>query len=264
MSNTTKVESARFLTQSSARVRLLELLYEDGPLRKRELRDAVDASRVTVRRNVNALEDHDLIAVSGRRCELTALGEIIVEDVLPALETADLVDRLRPFVRWVPDGELDFDLRALGDAHIVVSTPTDPYGPIDRHIAAIETADWCRLLLPAIGIQPMTVARDRLVDDESVHELVVSEAVAATLRTRPTYRTLIEEMVDSGNYDLYCTDHGVPFYLGVFEELIQIGVTDDDGQPRALAETNASEIREWAERTYDEYLSHADPCGYDI
>ena len=261
MSNTTNVESARFLTQSSARVRVLELLDEHGSLRKRDLRDAIDASRVTVRRNVNALEDHDLIAVTGRRCEITALGEIIVEDVLPALETANVVDRLRPLVRWIPEDELDFDLRALSDARIVVSTPTDPYGPIDRHISAIETADRCRLLLPAIGIQPMAVARDRLVDDEAVHELVVSEAVAATLDSRRTYRNLVDEMADSGNYELYCTDREVPFYLGVFEERVQIGVTDDDGQPRALAETDAGVVREWAERTYEEYRTHAEPCS---
>ena len=259
MSNATNVECARFLTQSSTRVRLLELLYEDGPLRKRELRDTVDASRVTVRRNVNALEDHDLIGVSGRRCEITALGEIIVQDVLPALETAETVDRLRPLVRWLPDSELDFDLRALDDARIVVSTPADPYGPIERHLTAIETTDRCRLLLPAIGVQPMSVARDRLVDDESTHELVVSEAVATTLETRPTYRTLVEEMVDSGNYELYCTDRAVAFYLGVFEDRVQIGVTDDDGQPRALAETDAGVVREWAERTYTEHLNHAEP-----
>ncbi|WP_246999295.1 hypothetical protein [Halosolutus gelatinilyticus] len=69
MSTTTSVEGMHFLTQSSVRVRILELLYEAEVLSKRELRDRIDASRVTVRRNVIALEDRDLITVANRTCE---------------------------------------------------------------------------------------------------------------------------------------------------------------------------------------------------
>lgn len=248
-----------FLTQSSVRIRLLETLYKERRLRKRELRERFDASRVTVRRNVAALEDRDLIAVTGRTCEITPLGELVVEDVLPALSLVDVVERLRPFVRWFPDDELEFDLRALENATVVAASSSDPYAPVNRHIEAMERADRFRCLLPAVGLPAMTVARDRVVDDGSSHELIYGREIAATVRKQPEYGRLIDEMLESENCELYAADRGVEFYLGLFEDGVQIGVENDDGVPRALVETDAEEVREWAERAYDRYRARAEP-----
>ncbi|WP_152421333.1 helix-turn-helix transcriptional regulator [Natronococcus amylolyticus] len=259
MSTTTGVDGMCFLTQSSVRIRLLETLYDEQRLRKRELRGRFDASRVTVRRNVAALEERDLVAVTGRTCEITPLGELVVEDVLPALSLVDVVERLRPFVRWFPDDELEFDLRALEDATVIAASSSDPYAPVNRHIEAMEHADRFRCLLPAVGLPAMTVARDRVVDGGSEHELIYGREIAVTVRSQPEYERLIDEMLESRNCELYVADRGLEFYLGLFEDGVQLGVENDDGVPRALVETDAEEVREWAERTYDRYRTRADP-----
>ncbi|TYL36094.1 transcriptional regulator [Natronococcus pandeyae] len=248
-----------FLTQSPVRVRILELLYENGELQKRELRDRIDASRVTVRRNVNALEERDLITITGRTCEITAFGEVVVEDVLPALKTVDVLERLRPFVRWFPDDELEFDMRALEDATIITSDSNDPYAPVNRHIEVMENADRFRGLLPAVGLPAMTVAYDCTVEAGYQHEIVISERLAQTVLNRRGYKELLDEMLASGNCNLFVSDREIRFYLGLFEECVQIGVEDDDGTPKALVETDAEEVREWAEQTYDHYLTQAKP-----
>lgn len=258
MSSTTAVKGLHFLTQSPVRVRVLELLSEAGSMRKRELRDRIDASRVTVRRNVHALEDREWIEVDNRECEITALGEIVIEDASPALETTEVVERLRPFLRWFPEVELGFDVRVLADATIVVPDSTDPYAPVNRHIDAMERTDRFRSLLPVVGLPAMTVGRDRIVEDGCHHEIVVSERLAPTIRDQPEYRELLEEMLASGNCALFVADREVPFYLGLFDDCVQIGV-DDDGIPRALVETDADDVREWAERTYETYLAGSDP-----
>jgi hypothetical protein len=179
--------------------------------------------------------------------------------VLPALSLVDVVERLRPFVRWFPDDELEFDLRALEDATVVAADSSDPYAPVNRHIEAMERADRFRCLLPAVGLPAMTVARDRVVDGGCRQELIYGREIAATVRSQPEYGRLIDEMLEAKSCELYVADRRVEFYLGLFEDGVQLGVENDDGVPRALVETDAEEVREWAERTYDRYRSRAEP-----
>lgn len=258
MSNTAGVEGMCFLTQSPVRVRILEHLDNEELLSQRELKDRIDVSRVTVRRNLDALEERELITIADRTCELTPLGDLVVDEILPAVETAAVVDQLQPFIERFPESHLDFDLRALGDATTVVAESADPYAPVNRHIERMETADRFRALLPAVGLPAMTVARDCVVEAGSQHEIVVSELLAQTILDRRGYRELIEEMVSSGNCKLLISDREIPFYLGLFEEYVQIGVEDDDGTPKALVETDAVEVCEWGERTYERYIDGAE------
>lgn len=259
MASATAVDGLQFLTQSRVRVRILELLYRRGSMTQRELKECVDASRVTIRRNVCALDERDWIELENRECELTVLGETVIEDASTALETAATVERLRPFLRWFPEDALEFDVRDLADATIVASESSDPYAPVNRHIEAMERADRFRALLPAAGLPAMTVGRDCVVESESHHDLVISDRLEPTIRNRPEYRELVDEMLASGNCRLFVSDRTIPFYLALFDGHVQIGVEDDDGVPKALVETTASDVREWAERTYKGYLTAADP-----
>ncbi|MDG5759944.1 transcriptional regulator [Natronococcus sp. A-GB1] len=263
MSTAVGVEGMSFLTQSPVRVRILERLYDHEGLRKRELKEQSDASRVTVRRNMNALEERDLITIEGRTCEITPLGEVVVEDVLPALKTVDVLDRLRPFVRWFPDDELEFDVCTLEDATIITADSNDPYAPVNRYIEVMETADRFRGLLPTVGLPAMTVAYECTVEAGYHHEIVVSERLARTVLNRRGYSEFLDEMLASGNCTLFVSDREIRFYLGLFEECVQIGVEGDDGTPKALVETDATEVREWAEQTYDQYVTQAELFAAD-
>ncbi|TYL37301.1 transcriptional regulator [Natronococcus pandeyae] len=248
-----------FLTQSPVRVRLLEKLYDEGDAQKYELREAFDTSRVTVRRNLNALEDRDLITISGRTCEISPLGDVVVEDVLPAVNRVHFVERLRPFVRWFPVDDLTFDIRALEDSTIVTANESDPYAPVNRHIEAMENADRFRCLLPAVGLPAMNVARDRVVEDGWQYECIYTPGLASTLRNQPEYAELVDELSEAPNCDLFIAEDRIRYYLGLFDHRVQIGVEDDNGVPKALVDTDAAEVREWAEQTYDHYLEQAEP-----
>ncbi len=259
MSNATAVEGVQFLTQSTVRVHILELLYETGGLRKCELRDRVDASRVTVRRNIDALEDRDLVAVAGGRRELTILGEIVVEDVLPAFDTAGTVERLRPFVRWFPENDLGFDVRSLADATVIVSDSTNPYAPVNRHFEAVQTADRIRCLLPTVGLYPLSAVRDRVVETDRRHEIVIDETVASTLSTETSYEQVVADLVAAENCTLSVTPRELAYYLGLCDNSVQICVGGEDGLPRVLVETDADDVREWADKTYEQCRRRAEP-----
>lgn len=53
------------------------------------------------------------------------------------------------------------------------------------------------------------------------------------------------------------TDDEVPFCLGIVDGLVQIGVEDDEGVPRALAESSSDELREWARERFAAFEQRA-------
>ena len=174
------------------------------------------------------------------------------------LDTIGVVERLRPFLRWFPDDALEFDPRVLADAKIFVSSAANPYAPVNRHVEVMRSVEQFRCLLPAVGLQPMTVVRDCVVERSQEQAVVFGANVAPTLRRESAYAAVLEELGDSDRCDMYVADEEIRYYLGLCEDCVQIGVEDGDGMPRALVETDADEVREWAERTFESYLEAAE------
>lgn len=244
-----------FLVRSANRVRLLDELRQCERAHRDELRTACEASRTTVQRNLDALEERGWIRSTNHHYTTTSSGELIGRKLPELLETVQVANRLEPIEKWLPVSEIDVDLPTLGSASTIVTTdPSDPYAPVNRHIGAMRSADRFRCLLPAVGLQPMMVARD-CVRRGRTHELVVDRPVAETLRADPDYEEILTDMEGSERFDMYRYDGEFPIYLGLADDVVQIGVEDDDGIPRGLLEYDPESLpmRKWAERTYDEY-----------
>ncbi|WP_246999296.1 hypothetical protein [Halosolutus gelatinilyticus] len=73
----------------------------------------------------------------------------------------------------------------------------------------------------------MTSARDRVVGRERDHEVITTPETGTVIATSAEYRTLAEEMLESGNCALFVSNRKIPFYLGLYEQFVQIGVEDD-------------------------------------
>lgn len=259
ISNTDGIEGVNFLTQSPVRMRILQLLHETDRQTKEEIRTEIDAARTTVQRNLDALAERGWITNDLREYAITSLGTAVFTDVSTAADTVRIVETFAPFLRWFPEDELEFDIRSLTDASITVSDTTTPYAPLNRHIELLKEADRFRCLLPSIGLQPMLVARDCIVRHGQTHESVISGELEQTIRTEQEYAELLEEMLEADHYDAFVSNETIAYYLGIADDRVQIGVEDDDGIPRAIVETSADEIREWADQTYRSYKSRARP-----
>jgi len=253
------IGAVNFLTQSPVRVELLRRLDEADRVSRTELRDQFDVSRVTVKRNLDALEERDWITNSRQEYRIRPLGSVVVEAIETALVTANFAETIRPFLRWFPEDELTFDVRELADATVVVSSATDPYAPVNRHIEAIRRASEVRCLLPAIGLPAMRAVRECLAEREQRHEVVFSPEIEATIRAEREYRELAAELAAFDRYAARVSEREIGYYLGRFDDIVQIGVEDDDGVPQALVETDSDEIRRWATRTYESYRSRSRP-----
>ncbi|WP_459193206.1 helix-turn-helix transcriptional regulator [Halosimplex sp. J119] len=83
------IETVAFLARSEHRIHVLSLL-SDGGRRRAAIREAVDATRVTLSRILNDLQERTLVAQrsSGDAYELTQYGELVYRDLKQLLDTA--------------------------------------------------------------------------------------------------------------------------------------------------------------------------------
>lgn len=253
------VEEMEFLTRSEIRPRLLRALRGGGRSTRTELRREFDVSRTTLQRNLNALAERGWIRNANNQYWIAPCGAMIADGFDSFHETMCAAERLRPSLRWISPEDLDVALADLADAEVVVSDPSDPYAPVNTHVEALKTAERVRAVLPSVGRDAVEVAAGRIEAGHARYELVVSEGCLDVLLEDPKYTRYVNGMLDSRRFSVAVTDREIPYYLGVLDESVQIGVEDADGIPRALVETDAESVRAWADRTVSSYSEDARP-----
>ncbi|NHN60875.1 MULTISPECIES: winged helix-turn-helix domain-containing protein [Halorussus] len=256
------IEDIEFLARSATRVQLMDALRREGELSKRELRERMDASRTTVQRNLEALEDRGWVRNSNRAYSLATCGELIAREFTGLRDTVSATERLQPVLKWLDRSELDLDLRLLSEADIVTASEGDPWAMVNRHVKRLREAESVRAILPLTGLHAMEVTRDRVLDDGARVEFIGTSNVVDTLQASSDYRKIYDDLMKSERFDLYSTDEETLYYLGILDEIVQIGV-DEDGEPRALLETTDSDVHGWARDSYEAHLTRAQPVVVD-
>lgn len=246
------VETVEFVVRSRCRIRILDALRGGESASREELAAEVDVVRTTLQRNLEALAEQGLIRDRPDGYEITPSGALVASGVGDALALADSAVRLQPVLERLPTAALEFDLERLVDATVVEATTANPYAPVTHHQRRLTETDHARLLLPATGAKPIETAREA-AEAGTVHELVVTPSVAEALRTDPAISEQYEALADSENVSVSVCEAGVPFYLGILDDVVQIGVHDENGVPTALLESSDPELREWAVGTFEEF-----------
>lgn len=250
-------EDIAFIARSPDRIRIMAELLAHGQRSRDDLRAASDTSRTTVQRNLDALEERGWISNRGQRYEISPCGRLVTEAVLELVDTAGVANELQEFLRWTSLDDLDLDLRLLADAEITVVDSRDPYAPVNQHVEALEDADHYRLLLPVVGLDAMKTSHEGVMAGEQSGVVVLQREAAETVRSKPEYESLYADFLESERFRIFVVEEDVPFYLGLIDDLVQIGVEDDEGVPRALLESTADEVRDWAQMKYTGYRQQA-------
>lgn len=239
------IETLEYVARSPSRVQILEILSSEGPVSRESLKAETDVVRTTLQRNLTGLAERGLIRERDRWYELTSAGALTVAGVSAALDRVETAVRLRPVLERLPAETLDCDLARLADASVVEATATNPYGPVEYHATTLADVDRARLLLPIVSAKPIETAR-RAVESGAVFELVVTESVAETLRTESPIAETFATVADTGSVTVSVVDDVIPFFLGIVDGAVQIGVPDDNGLPAALLESTDPRVKTWA------------------
>lgn len=251
------IDDVAFLAGSAKRAAVLSALDREGELDKDALVEHCDAARVTVSRNLEQLAERGLVAPTGDGWRLTPHGTLVAGEFLSLLDTVATAADLAPVLRRLPPDAFDLDPGALAGARITESTAANPYAPAERHGETLVAAGDARMLLPAVSPQNMRATMEPIERGDLSLDLVVAPAVADTFRT--DLADLIEAMLATGHVTIHESPDPVPFFLGLLDESVQIGVADDEGIPRALAETDDERVRAWATATFDARRAEAVP-----
>jgi predicted transcriptional regulator len=241
------------------RIELMDCLRE-VPKDKPTLVDDLGMSRATVDRGLRELESVGLVEYTAGRFGITPVGELTMSALLNLIETIEQGLRLNPFLRWIPGDDFDIDLRLLADAEMLLPEPSDPWSMMNEHVNKIEETHDGKVIQPLASLHAMETAYDRIVNEGATGATVVESSVAAMFQSNSNYAELVEEMIATERFDLFVYDGTIPYYIGVFDETVQIGV-DEDGIPRAILETDSPEVRKWAESKYEEYKQQSELVG---
>jgi predicted transcriptional regulator len=245
------VEQIAFLARSESRVRVLEALSEDGPANQRALRDCIDMSRSTLSRSLQALEEQGWVAESDGGYHLSPVGHVIAEEFLELLERISLTEDLAPFLRWFPYGASDLELIHLSDAEVIPGTNSDPIAPVRKHQEAMKSAHNIRLFIPSLDREASRAVHDGVMDGRLEAEIVVTPSVEETIGSGD-FAELFRPQIETDRMTVLSIEDDFPrYYFGLVDDRVQVGVEDDEGIPRALLETTADPVWEWAEKRYE-------------
>ncbi|MEA1932569.1 MAG: MarR family transcriptional regulator [Euryarchaeota archaeon] len=246
------LDEISFLARAPSRVRILVFLSESGPTTKRELRGQLSQSRSTISRGVDSLVEAGWLRERSDRVELTPTGALVIQEFLGLAETMATAEELSPFLEWFPVSEFDLAVEELQSGTVTGAVDGDPYAPARKHTNRIRTAERLRALLPSIGQNAISEIHRRILAGDLEATLIVSSSVETRIRTTQL-APQFEEMLSTDRLTVLVTE-SVPFFLGLVDDrTTQIGVEDDNGIPRALFETDAEAVREWAEALFADY-----------
>lgn len=254
-----ELERVSFLARSKYRVGFLRHLY-DQPLTWRELRSKSDASRVTLQRNLDTLCEYGWIRISKPRTyELTVAGRTIVDRFMDVVEAVSVAERFQPLLRYLPDDEFYFDIGTLVDAEITVADQSDPYAPINEQLSTMKSADSFKWLMPTVGLQVIRATENSVIQQHDQHEIIVNADVVERMPSTHGCREILTEVLEADHCEVYVSEKEIPFYLGLTELPVQLGVANDDGLYHAIVETRDDQTRDWAEEMYQKHIKQATP-----
>lgn len=237
------------------------LLLEDGPKEISILLTSLQTSRNTLLPQLKILDDHRLIVHCGDTCELTTIGKLVVEKMVPLQNKTEVLDSDIDY--W---GTRDLDLIPL---HLldrigqlkgceVINPPIHELFSIHRSFSPDKWAPdvyvVTNLLYPTIDSIIAEAIKNK-VD----FNYVVSPEILNKIRTR--YPDEFAKYIKSGYFKLYVCKREMRFFHITFDTFhLVMGLlnTKGDFDHKFLICESQSSL-EWVKELYEYYLEDSIP-----
>lgn len=256
------LDDIAFLANSANRVAVLESLVEESRSRD-EVRDQVDASRVTVARILRELEERNWIEHSGQVYAVTPLGEWVCNEFTRLVDEMEAEHRLREPLQWLPTELMAFDAQCLRDAEIILLDGSDPTAFIRRIITFHRSGE--RLRGVARSAAPMLVENhwEATVHGDTRIELVLTPAALEVIRKHPPSAQQFREMLSEENAR-YFVHERIPISVGIVDGTVGINLTDEQGVLKGGLVTDDETVHEWTVDLFETCRRKARPVDRDV
>ncbi|MFC4544052.1 helix-turn-helix transcriptional regulator [Halosolutus amylolyticus] len=252
------IDDIAYLARSEHRVPTLVALTT-RPRSRSELCELTGVSSSTMRRTLGEFEARSWIRKEGYQYVATRLGETIASGMEDVIERVETERKLRDVWHWLPAEVSEFPIETWADMTVTVAEPDFPYRPVDRFESLLRETNEFRSLRPEVALMdPCLDVLSQLIDD----------GVGITLIDRPschtyflsTYPDRSSEMLKQDNFTVLEHDELPPYGIGLLDDRVAISCYEQDsGTVRAVIDTDAPAVREWAESVYTSYRSDAQP-----
>lgn len=251
-----------YLAGSPVRPDMLVVLREHGLLSLRNLADHVSASRRTVKRTLSEMESRGWVRATEGAYELTALGDAMLSAYERFRERSHVATRFQPFLEHVPASMFDLDVEVLADA-TVVAPEDDPTAFADRMVSLRSDAARIREYAPFLMLDTVRQLARRVENGQPTPDMTLVVRTDAPPPSSPEYHDRFETLVEAPGVDVRRYPDGPMLGFGVVDGRAFLGATADDGTPRFLLESDASELVSWVERQFESCLAAAEPISDD-
>ncbi|WP_276257441.1 helix-turn-helix transcriptional regulator [Haloglomus litoreum] len=249
-------DDAAFLARSPNRLAVLGALAEE-PTPRRALGEEAGVERVTLGRVLDDLVEREWARETADGYALTPTGAWAHDAFSDLLATLRATSRLRGLAEWLPEG---LPLRALRDAEVVRPERGDPAAPLRRAERHTRETSRQRVVTDALAPGVLDAMHDGVTGGDLRLEAVVGPSMLAVTAAAPETRKRFADLLAS-DAAAFRTATDIDIVLGIHDPGVGIGVgiIDGDGVTRALVDTDAPAVREWAVDTFERRWREAEP-----
>jgi hypothetical protein len=247
---------AAFLARSPNRLAVLDVL-DTSPAGRNEIGERAGVERVTLGRVLEDAADRGWVREGEDGYALTATGAWVRDAFDDLLGSLAATRRLAGLVEFLP---ADLPVRALRDAEVVRPSPGDPTAPLRRAEQHTRETTHQRVVTDALAPGVLEAMHAGVTGGDLRLEAVLGPSMLSVTATAPETRALFGDLLAT-EATSFRTGEGISLVLGIHDPGVGvgIGVVDESGIARALIESDAPAVREWAVDTFERRWHDADP-----
>jgi predicted transcriptional regulator len=255
------LDDIAFLANSENRVMVLQMLVE-APQSHDEIRDQIDASRVTTARILREFEERNWITRSGQECTITLTGEWVSDEFTHLIDQMEAERRLRESLQWLPLDLLTFEIKRLHDAELMVLEESDATAIIRRILEFRRSSDRIRGITRVVA--PVFIENDweSTVHGDTRLEMIITPEVLDAIRNHSTSAQQLREMLDEPDVHISVYED-IPISVGIVDNEVGIDLTDEQGVVKGGLVTGDETIHKWAVDLYETCRDNARPVNPD-
>lgn len=216
-------------------------------------------SRSTLQRILSELEDREWAKRTPEgRYVATPTGIHIVNELVPFVESIEIIRELGEAVATLPTDSLSIGLQHFRDATVIRPAPNDPNAPGAYFTTSIrDTAELRCAVDLAAPLSLEEAMRERVAASVLQSEHVLTDRLFRYICQHPERAQTWKGLTQSGA-DVYRYKGDIACNVFVLDETVLLGETPPDGKGCILIETDSKPVLEWAHGFIKEHRAKAD------